>query len=403
MTISLLPSQPALDPISSLKAITTTTSIPIVDHPVGQVEENVHELATIPALHTCTPLFFSRPLSERTGHNVWIKADAFQPSGSFKIRGIGRVCQLAYSKYGSRAHLVASSGGNAGLAAATAAKAMKLRCTVFTPSTTEVHVVQLLRDLGALVHHGGASWDDVDIKARELVDSEESAVYIHPFEGEELVDGHKGIVHEIRRQLNGLPDVISCSVGGGGLLRGIMRGISEVEDEVVEEKGKEAFLPPRLIATQDFGADAFSSSWNAGDDKQVVLDAITSKATSLGLKRCSSKVLIEARSYARYEKNLTTLVISDDISASACWQFKRDHQIMVELSCGAALTPVYFKDRILSNILGTSEGRKKDVVLIACGGSKVDQEMISSWESEYGTTGGTAPGMGRIQVDGVDF
>lgn len=125
----------------------------------------------LPALHRVTPLIRSEILSERTGgHNVWLKLDALQPSGSFKIRGIGRVCSLAYARYGKQAHLVTSSGGNAGLAAATACKTLGLKCTVFVPTSCEDSVVKLLRQgLGAVVNIGGDAWDACDQKARELV------------------------------------------------------------------------------------------------------------------------------------------------------------------------------------------------------------------------------------------
>jgi L-serine/L-threonine ammonia-lyase len=36
-----------------------------------------------------TPLIESRPLSQKCGTRVFAKMDALQPSGSFKIRGIG--------------------------------------------------------------------------------------------------------------------------------------------------------------------------------------------------------------------------------------------------------------------------------------------------------------------------
>ena len=64
-------------------------------------------------LHYRTPLWESRPLGGLLGARVWLKLEALQPTGSFKIRGIGHACQSALSE-GARA-LVASSGGNARL------------------------------------------------------------------------------------------------------------------------------------------------------------------------------------------------------------------------------------------------------------------------------------------------
>ena len=41
------------------------------------------------AVHKWTPSFLSNPLSERLGAAVYVKMDALQPSGSFKLRGLG--------------------------------------------------------------------------------------------------------------------------------------------------------------------------------------------------------------------------------------------------------------------------------------------------------------------------
>jgi len=40
--------------------------------------------------------------------------------------------------------------------------------------------------------------------------------------------GHASMIHEIRSQLGTTPDAIFCSVGGGGLIGGVMTGCKEV-------------------------------------------------------------------------------------------------------------------------------------------------------------------------------
>lgn len=71
-----------------------------------------------------TPFFKSVPLSDALGRPVWVKMDALQPSGSFKLRGVGYACQRALE--GGASQLVSSSGGNAGLAAAYAGEQVGL-------------------------------------------------------------------------------------------------------------------------------------------------------------------------------------------------------------------------------------------------------------------------------------
>ena len=48
--------------------------------------------APVPDVHIHTPLLRSSKLSERVGGSVYLKMDALQPGGSFKARGIGRLC-----------------------------------------------------------------------------------------------------------------------------------------------------------------------------------------------------------------------------------------------------------------------------------------------------------------------
>ena len=62
-------------------------------------------------LHLNTPLLRAPP--ELFGEcTVWLKMDALQPGGSFKMRGVGRLVQQRVAQ-GAKA-VVCASGGNAG-------------------------------------------------------------------------------------------------------------------------------------------------------------------------------------------------------------------------------------------------------------------------------------------------
>ncbi|XOT96107.1 pyridoxal-phosphate dependent enzyme, partial [Alcaligenes pakistanensis] len=67
-------------------------------------------------LHLETPLIYSHALSDQLGKQIWLKMDALQPSGSFKIRGIGHLCQ--HHAHQGKKRFIISSGGNAGIAVA---------------------------------------------------------------------------------------------------------------------------------------------------------------------------------------------------------------------------------------------------------------------------------------------
>jgi len=84
-------------------------------------------------LHIRTPLIESLALSQKLGKEVSLKMENMQPTGSFKIRGIGLLCQTGKDQ-GIR-RFVSSSGGNAGYAAAYAGRKLNVPTTVFVPST----------------------------------------------------------------------------------------------------------------------------------------------------------------------------------------------------------------------------------------------------------------------------
>ena len=85
-------------------------------------------------LHIETNLLQSRPLSMKAGRSVWLKLEALQPPGSFKIRGVGHACEIYVARGAKK--LVSSSGGNAGLAVAYAGRLLGVPVTVVVPETT---------------------------------------------------------------------------------------------------------------------------------------------------------------------------------------------------------------------------------------------------------------------------
>jgi L-serine/L-threonine ammonia-lyase len=107
-------------------------------------------------LHIETPFFESHPLSLQAGRPVWLKLEALQPPGSFKIRGIGRACQ-EYARRGAH-RFISSSGGNAGIAVAYAGRQLAIPVVVVVPGTTTEPARQLIQQEGAQVIVHGPSW-----------------------------------------------------------------------------------------------------------------------------------------------------------------------------------------------------------------------------------------------------
>ncbi|KAK6192327.1 hypothetical protein SNE40_003812 [Patella caerulea] len=84
-------------------------------------------------------------MSKQAGFKVFLKLENLQPPGSFKIRGISHFCKKAVNVRGCK-RLGCASGGNAGMAAAYAARQLKTPCTIVLPESTPEFIAHKLRD-----------------------------------------------------------------------------------------------------------------------------------------------------------------------------------------------------------------------------------------------------------------
>lgn len=307
-------------------------------------------------LHLNTPLINSRPLSDISGRNVWLKIDALQPSGSFKIRGVGLACQAYYDK-GARA-FISSSGGNAGLAVAYAGRMIGVPVTVVVPETTSQRAIDLLRLEQADVVVHGSSWHEANQYALLRVSGNDA--FIHPFDNPLLWKGHATMIDEVNDA--GLrPDAIVLSVGGGGLLCGVLEGL---------ERNGMADVP--VIAVETEGAASFNAALAAGH--AVGIETINTVATSLGAKQVCDRAV----EYTQSHKIISQLV-SDAEAIRACRRFADDHRIITEPACGAALACVYEDKSVLKPF--------NNPLVIVCGGSTTTLEQLISFYDRLGEKG----------------
>ncbi len=310
--------------------------------------------------HVVTPLWESQPLSAALGVPVLLKMEALQPTGSFKARGMGAACRAAAER-GAR-HVVCSSGGNAGYSVAFAGRQLGLAVTIVVPETTSPRAQELIRGEGAQLLIHGASWDDAHVFAVELARAQQAA-YIHPFDDTQVWSGHASMVQEIAEQ-GAKPGAVVVSVGGGGLLCGLVEGLHSA-----------GWTDVPVLAVETKGADSFAASVNAG--QLVTLDKITSIATTLGARTVTPQALEWTRHHP-----ITPWVVSDRSAVDACLRFADDHRVLVEPACGAALAAGYERARPL-------EGRSP-IVIIVCGGAGVTRELLDRWKSQV-DKGGPSP------------
>ncbi len=286
-------------------------------------------------------------MQRASGRRVFLKMECYQPVGSFKIRGIGKLCQEHVAS--GKRHLVSSSGGNAGYAAAYAARKLGTPITVFVPTTTKPAAIERITDEKATVKIHGAAWDEADQAARNFV-KEVNGGYISPFDHPTIWAGHSTMIDEVVDQCE-KPEVIVVAVGGGGLLCGILEGLH-----------RHGWGNIPVLAVETEGAASFAKSIEAGH--LITLPAITTIATSLGAKRVTDKLW----DWTQHHKIIPT-VVSDQDAIAACKRFADDHRALVEPACGAALSVVY-------NTL-PQLGDAKSVLVIVCGGMGISLEQLA--------------------------
>ncbi len=298
-------------------------------------------------LHIQTPLVESRPLSAITGRSVWLKLDAMQPSGSFKLRGIGAAGEH-YVKVGKR-RFVSSSGGNAGIAVAYVGRKLGVPVVVVVPESTTELAKSLIRQEDAEVIVHGATWMEANAHAQSLVD--DATAFIHPFDNPLLWAGHASMIDEVAQAGESF-DAVVLSVGGGGLMSGIVEGL--------DRNG----LKTPVIAVETEGAASLYRAVEAGHP--IELPAITSIATTLGAKQVCQQAFDLTRTH-----DIRCALVSDKAALTACARFLDDHRILVEPACGAALAMAYDKAPAL-------DGFGK-ILMVVCGGATASLEQIRQW------------------------
>ena len=293
-------------------------------------------------LHIQTPLIESQYLKNKWGKSIYFKLELLQPPGSFKLRGIGKLCQQEYER-GVRS-FVASSGGNAGVAVAYCGMKLKIPTTVFIPSSSHPTYIDAIKSYGADVIVAGAVWDEAHLAAEDFA-KKNRAAYIHPFDHPTLWDGHATMIDEVIAEGMQTPDAVIVSVGGGGLACGVLEGMH-----------RQGWSHVPLVAVETIGADAFFQSVKA--NQRITLPAITSRATSLGAKCVAQRLMQWSKEHA-----IQNVVVSDELAEEATRSFACDKRMLVELSSGASLSLVYENHPSIDSF--------QSILVIVCGGINI--------------------------------
>jgi len=213
--------------------------------------------------------------------NLFVKDESFNPTGSFKARGMSAAVTRARA-LGIDKVALPSAGNAAGAATYYAARA-GMECSLFMPEDTppaniveslvggaRTHLVNgLISDCGKLVRQGTARFDWFDLSTLK-----------EPFR----IEGKKTMGYELAfdmadeygsRELQ-LPDVILYPTGGGTGLIGMWKAFDEME-----RLGWIGSERPRMVVVQAEGCAPIVRAFQAGQEHAPLFENASTVAAGL--------------------------------------------------------------------------------------------------------------------------
>jgi threonine dehydratase len=302
-----------------------------------------------PHIHR-TPLLRSRMLNEATGFDVRLKAEMFQRTGSYKIRGpLNKFTLLSDDQ--KRRGVVCSSAGNHAQGVALAAQIHGIQAVVVMAENATPSKVAATRGYGAEVVLHGTIWDEANEKAKELV-RDRGLTYVHPFDDLELIAGQGTLGLEV---VDDWPDVdvIVVPIGGGGLISGVSMAAKGVNPSI------------RVVGVESSGAPGMHDSVKTGS--VVTLDRVDCIIDGLRVKRVGETTFRVAQQFV---DEIVTL--PDERMFEAMIWIMSHAKLVVE---GAAAAPVA---ALLNGLVKAPPGARVACVLSG-GNVNLDQLKGLRW------------------------
>jgi threonine dehydratase len=252
------------------------------------------------------------------GLRLYLKAELFQRTGSFKVRGVFNKL-LTLPRDDGRDGLVSLSAGNHAAALAYGAATVGARATIVMPRTAVRSKIEATRAYGG----------DVVLTDGPLVDAVHDLMasrrltLVHPFDDMAIMAGQGTVGLELVEDVPDL-DAVIVPVGGGGLISGIAAAVKSARPNV------------RVIGVEATGADGVTRGLAAGHP--VTLDRVTTIADGLAAPFAGEHTLRHIRQLV----DDIVLVADEDIVAALRLIMQRC-KLAAEPSGAAALAALLSK------------------------------------------------------------
>jgi threonine dehydratase len=306
---------------------------------VEQAYERIHSY-----VHKTT-ILTSKTLNEVSGLEIFMKAENFQKSGSFKIRGALNFL-LSMDERERERGVVTGSSGNHGQALALAGKMLKIDVKVVVPQDASPAKVAAIQGYGAKLERFGTSSTERLRRAREISEQEQR-VFVPPFDHYWIMAGQGTVGLEILEELDEV-DAILVPCGGCGLIAGISTYVKEKRPSV------------RIYGVEPDQSNSTYLSFKAG--RRVELHNIQTIADGL---RTASPGELTFPIVQRYVEDVL-LVSEREIAEAVVFLIERC-KILVEPSGAVTVAAAMF---------GKVPSKNKKVVAVLSGGN-IDKQRLT--------------------------
>lgn len=179
-----------------------------------------------------------------------LKAECFQVTGSFKVRGGFNAVLSQMARDPRPSGVIAVSSGNHAQAVALAARTVGIPALILIPEDANPAKVAATRALGAEVIQEGITFANRERRLHEVM-AERGYSLVHPFDDWDVIHGQGTAAAEMLDDEPGIV-VVATPVGGGGLLSG----------SAISAKSRNPSI--RVIGVEPALADDAYQSWRAG-------------------------------------------------------------------------------------------------------------------------------------------
>ena len=293
-----------------------------------------------------TPMLRCAAIDDRTGAEVFLKAENLQRGGAFKFRGGYNAVSSLSSDELTRG-VVTYSSGNHARAIATAASLCGTSSVIVMPEDTPDEKRAATEAAGGRVVPYDRYGGDRDAIAAEIA-QREGRVLIPPYDDFRVMAGQGTTALEALEDVDGLDELWVC-VGGGGLLAGCVTTVRALRPEM------------RIIGVEPEAGDDHLRSARAGERVEIPIPRTIADGQQVAVPGELTWPITSAGTDE-------WVTVSDDQIIETMRLLFEEARVVVEPSGASALAALLFSE-------GDLRGRR---VAVTLSGGNISLERFSS-------------------------